>query len=157
MNKKNYILTIVLALFVSFNLFSQERESRKKIKSLKISFITDKLALTSQEASKFWPIYNKYEIERNDLYHVQRGDLKKKIEELGGIDNLKEEDAKNFAEKMLSLDKATYDSNVTYQEELSKVISYKKIVKLQIVERDFYNSLMKRFKNQRATRNTKEN
>jgi len=158
MSKRAYLLTFILAVFVSVNLFSQEkRGSRKKIKALKVSYITEKLNLSEKEAAKFWPIYNKFEKERYNLYHVKRSSLKKKMEELGGIDNLTEKDSEGFAKKMLSIEKANYESAVSYQNALSKVISYKKIVKLQIVERDFNNRLFKRYRNQKTRKLKKEN
>ena len=156
MNKKAYILTLIFALAIGFQSFSQERKgSRSKIKTLKISYITEKLALTSQEASKFWPIYNKFEKERYKLYHVERVAMKKKIDDLGGIDQLTESQAETFSNEMLSLEKLDYDTNVRYQNALKKVISYKKIVKLQMVERDFNRQLFRRYKDRKKTKNRK--
>jgi hypothetical protein len=39
------------------------KKVQDRIKVLKIPFITDYLALTSDEAQKFWPIYNAYDEE----------------------------------------------------------------------------------------------
>lgn len=150
MNKKTFLLTLIFALFISFQVLSQEKGSSKKIKALKVSFITEKLALTSQEASKFWPIYNKFEKERYQLYHVERAEMKKKIDDLGGIDMLSEKQAEVFTKDMLALEKLDYETNVRYQNALKKVISYKKIVKLQMVERDFNRQLFRRYKNRKA-------
>jgi len=150
MNKKTFLLKLIFALFISFQLFSQEKGSSQKIKALKVSFITEKLALTSQEASKFWPVYNKFEKERYQLYHVERAEMKKKIDDLGGIDKLTEDQAESFSKHMLSLEKLNFETNVRYQNALKKVISYKKIVKLQMVERDFNRQLFRRYKNRKA-------
>src|SRR6476620_10673268 len=62
----------ILLLFVILGSFSeikaQEDESRaEKIEALKIAFITQKLQLTSDEAQKFWPVYNQYENEIRSL------------------------------------------------------------------------------------------
>ena len=150
MNKKTFLLTLYFALFICFQLFSHEKGSSQKIKALKVSFITEKLALTSQEASKFWPVYNKFEKERYQLYHVERAEMKKKIDDLGGIDKLTEDQAESFSKHMLSLEKLNFETNVRYQNALKKVISYKKIVKLQMVERDFNRQLFRRYKNRKA-------
>lgn len=146
MYKSKHLLTFVLTLLVGFNLFSQHRDSRKKVKVLKVSYITEKLNLTKQEAEKFWPVYNLFDKERYNLYHGKRNALKKEISEKGGIDNLNEKEAKIFAKKMLAIGKSYYDANVKYQTELSKVISYKKILKLHIVERDFTKQMFKRLR-----------
>ncbi len=152
MNKKTHIFTLIFALLISIQLFSQQRGSSEKIKALKVSFITEKLELTSNEASKFWPIYNKFETERYKLYHVKRAEMKKKIDGLGGIDELSEKQAEVFTKDMLALDKSNYDTNVRYQNALKKVISYKKMVKLQMAERDFNRQMIRRY---RKTKNKK--
>jgi hypothetical protein len=36
------------------------RPNRSRIEMFKIKFITEQLALTTEEAEKFWPIYNEY-------------------------------------------------------------------------------------------------
>ena len=150
MNKKTHIFTLVFVLFISMQMFAQEkRGGSKRIKALKVSYITEKLALTSEEASKFWPIYNKFEKERYKLYHVERTNMKKKINGLGGIDNLTENQAEAFTKDMLSLEKLVYETNVRYQNALKKVISYKKMVKLQMTERDFNRQMMKRYRSRK--------
>ncbi len=149
MKNKTSIITLVLALFFCINLFSQHRGSRKKIKALKVSYITEKLNLSEKEAAKFWPVYNKFEKIFYEHYHENRVALKKKIEELGGIDNLTEKQAKNFAKQLLDYEKREFLAHENFQKELSKVISYKKIVKLKIAERDFNRRLFRRYKNQK--------
>ena len=146
MHKQKHLFTFVLTLLISFNSFSQHKESRKKVKVLKVSYITEKLSLTKQEAEKFWPIYNKFDKERHDLYHGKRNALKEEISNSGGIDNLSEKEAKTFAKKMLAAEKSYFQANEKYQTELSKVISYKKILKLHIVERDFTRRMFKRLR-----------
>jgi len=156
---KNYkhILTFIFTLFISLSLFSQHRESRKKIKTLKVSYITEKLNLSEKEAAKFWPIYNKFEKKKYELYHVQRNNLRKEVEELGGIENLTEKQAKSISNKMLAMKKLLYEGYVKFQSDLSKIISYKQIVMLEVGERDFERRLMKRFRSQKIRKTKKEN
>ncbi|NVK52606.1 MAG: sensor of ECF-type sigma factor [Flavobacteriaceae bacterium] len=157
MNKKTHILILFLALIISTSLFSQKRGDRKKIKALKVSYITEKLNLTAKEAADFWPIYNRFEKERYNLYHGKRSALKKRISVIGGLDKLTEKQAKVFAKEMLAAEKAEYEAHVKFQYDLSKIISYKKIVKLDAVERDFNRRLFRRYKNQKVRKLKKEN
>src|SRR3978361_2244622 len=64
----------ILILFVMVGCFSGVKAQdpgddtrAEKIQSLKIAFITQKLQLTSDEAEKFWPIYNQYDNEIKNL------------------------------------------------------------------------------------------
>ena len=60
------ILTILFLLFSYVITLSAQDEGTNlrnnggKIEALKIAYLTNKLALTPEEAQKFWPIYNKY-------------------------------------------------------------------------------------------------
>lgn len=157
MNKKTFLITLFLAFFISANLFSQKRGDRKKIKALKVSYITEQLGLTENEAVKFWPVYNAFEKERYHIYHEKNRSLKKRIEAAGGIDNLSEKEAKEFAKEMLASEKAEYEAEVKFHNNLSKIISYKKIVKLDAVEREFNRRLFRRYKNQKVKKLKKEN
>ena len=156
MHKNKHILTLVLTLLICFNTFSQhKRGNRKKVKALKVSYITEKLNLTKQEAEKFWPIYNQFDTKRHNLYHGKRNALKEEISKKGGIDNLSEKEAKLFAKKMLAVDKSYYEANENYQIELSRVIPYKKILKLHIAERDFTRQMFKRLRKTKSKKQIK--
>lgn len=41
---------------------------RDKMKAEKIAFLTDAMDLTSQEAEKFWPVYNRCETEKKEAF-----------------------------------------------------------------------------------------
>jgi len=49
---------------------------REKVKALYVAFITQKLNLTSDEAQKFWPVYNQYDNEiqgvRKDMPELEK-------------------------------------------------------------------------------------
>ncbi len=152
MKNKKQLFTFIFTVLISLTMFSQHRESRKKIKALKVSYITEKLSLSEKEAAKFWPIYNKFEKKRYELYHVRRTNLRAEIEKLGGIENLTEKQAKVISNKMLAMKKLLYDGYVKFQSELSKIITYKQIVLLEVEERDFERRLMKRFRSQKVKR-----
>ena len=56
-----HIYTFFIVVFITSSVFSQKRgENKEKIKALKIAYLTEKLDLSSNEAEKFWPIYNKH-------------------------------------------------------------------------------------------------
>jgi len=61
---KKILLIIVFALGVSVVSFAQDDGGEKgnggRLEALKIGYLTKKLNLTTEEAQKFWPIYNQY-------------------------------------------------------------------------------------------------
>jgi hypothetical protein len=60
--KKHLLLTLFISGIV-FNGFTQDgdqKEPGKRLEALKIAYLTKKLDLSTEEAQRFWPIYNKY-------------------------------------------------------------------------------------------------
>lgn len=68
---KKYLL--IVSLLAGFLLPAKAQDENKndggRIEALKIAYITRKLNLSTEEAQKFWPVYNKYtdEIRRAQL------------------------------------------------------------------------------------------
>ena len=76
---------IFLSLISSFlNLcFAQEDKSNnpemrtrmlEKLETQRVAFITNRLDLTTEEATKFWPLYNEYSKKRFELKKAKRQD-----------------------------------------------------------------------------------
>lgn len=146
---KKYI--IILILFLSaFQAFGQHsKESRDKIKALKVAFLTQELQLTSVEAEKFWPAYNKHEEEIDLLRNKGRLEFKNKIKEVGDLSNLDEADAKKLVLLKLELEKKMTAGKIDFHAKVSKFLSYKKIMKLHLSQREFARKLMRKYSKSR--------
>ena len=126
---KKYLL-ILFTLFTFSLAHAQNGNGQRieKIQALKIAFITQKLDLTSAEAEKFWPVYNDYEHELNNLRLNNRsGDV---------LDN---------EQKLLNIKKK-------YSPSFEKVLGPQKLNKFFNAEKEFRNILIKRLKAQRQQR-----
>tara|TARA_R110002049_G_scaffold67310_4_gene174938 strand:+ start:8622 stop:9074 length:453 start_codon:yes stop_codon:yes gene_type:complete len=143
MKKYIIILTVILTAFQSFGQHSTE--SREKIKALKVAFLTQELKLSTEEAQKFWPIYNKHQEELNTLRNKGRSEIKKKIKEVGDLNNLDESEAKRFVLLKLDLDKKMVAEKEDFLSKVTSFLSYKKIIKLHLSERDFAKKLMHKY------------
>ena len=60
----------MLGCFSGIKAQDGDKTRAEKIEALKIAFITQKLQLTTDEAQKFWPVYNQYE---NEIRSLQLG------------------------------------------------------------------------------------
>ena len=100
----------------------------EKIQSLKIAFITQKLQLTTDEAEKFWPIYNQYD---NEIRNIQ-------LDSKNGTVIDKEEKLLNIRKKYVS--------------SFEKVIGPQKVNKLFNAEIDFRTILIRRLQNRNQQR-----
>ncbi|MGJ8745301.1 sensor of ECF-type sigma factor [Polaribacter sp.] len=146
MKKLYYILLCTAFYSISLVAQSNNQEGKDKIKALKVAYFTEQLELTTKEAQEFWPLYNAYDQEQRLLRHEFKTKLKAAINKAGKIDSLSDESAENLVSLKLNIDKKKYDSQVKFSSKINKVISYKKILKLQIAEIDFGRKLMKKYK-----------
>lgn len=152
--KKIFFLTFLVATISVQAQVKIKKQSREKIHALKIAYISDKLDLTEKEAEKFWPIYNKFDKKFMELRVEERYKLKKSIKEAGGLETLSEKDATSFLDRMVAIEKEMYDTKKAFFTSLKKVISSKKIIKLQMAERDFNRNMLRKLR--KKTKERKE-
>ena len=92
-NMKNKTLALAL-LFTTFLSFGQHnKESREKIKALKVAYLTQELKLNVVEAQQFWPLYHKHK-EKIDDYQEKGRSKFRKFRKLENLENLEEAEAK---------------------------------------------------------------
>ena len=134
-----YLITFLL----SFSALAQDK--LEKIRALKVAHITEQLDLTKEEAEAFWPIYNAHEEEKHKLFEsskAKRKDL--------NIEKLTEKEAEDLLKEMQTNEEAKLKSEKAFIEKLTKVISYKKIVKLMHAERTFKRKMIEEFRGRRG-------
>ncbi|WP_334057489.1 sensor of ECF-type sigma factor [Polaribacter sp. P097] len=147
---KNILTLMCLSIFFSWSLSAQKpSESREKIKALKIAYLTEQLNLTTTEAEKFWPIYNAHDKEHNALRYKMRTAIKNAIDKNTSVDNISEKEAQDLIQLKLETDKKIYQSQSAFISKVKKVLSYKKIMKLQVAEMEFGRKLMRKYKRKR--------
>ena len=144
MKKRNYYLTIIALLLFTTGVLAQGM-NRNRINLLKISFITQEIELTSDEAQQFWPIYNKY----NDRMHearlqLERG-IQQEIKNSGGVENLTDQQSDEFLQRIMQLEEVISTNKIEMNRELRGVISSKKILKLQWTEREFNRRMLQEY------------
>ncbi|MFD0797390.1 Spy/CpxP family protein refolding chaperone [Maribacter chungangensis] len=143
----NKILVILFLLFTTVS-FGQ-RGNREKIKSLKVAFITDKLELTSKEAQQFWPVYNKFEEEREQLRKKERTEIREKIND---VPALSDTEAEKLLTQFVQLKAAEEKLNTAYLNEINKVLSTKKTLLLLSSEEEFKRRLLRQYRQNRGGR-----
>ena len=144
-NILNY--TLLLFLFTSVGFAQGKQEKRDRIKALKIAFISEELALTSDEAEKFWPIYNAFEDKQFELQHEKMKSYMNRIEtDMGKIS---EKEASQLLVQMENTEDELYQLRKKYNQNLKLVLSAQKIVKLHKAEEQFRKDLLKQFRSSR--------
>ena len=147
-------ITLILFIFFSMNLNAQRdhhreqrcQEHRKQIKSERIAFLTDALSLSVEEAQKFWPVYNDYNKNIDDLRdqkHEEMADIRAKGE------NISDAEYQKFLKQYIFFIENETTLKKDYQKDLSKILSAKKIYLLYKAEKDFKRKLVKGLRGKR--------
>ena len=142
----------LLIVFISMNAIAQDgtfiRKKKEQIKSLKVAFITSELSLTSEEAAKFWPLYNAYEDKQHD---IKKQKLKGYIDRMDdeSLDKLSDKEAANMLSQMESSEDELYQAKKKFVASLKGVISPLKILKLKKAEENFNRKLLQQYRDRK--------
>ncbi|WP_395046043.1 sensor of ECF-type sigma factor [Flavobacterium sp.] len=144
------IITLLL-LFVCTISFGQDFEKRaERIKALRVAFISTKLDLTSQEAEKFWPIFNKFDEKQIFLYKQKRQLMfKLKPENTAGMSDAVTLKLLDDSEK---IDADMQNNKRLLTKDLQGIIPPQKLLLLKKLEEDFKNTLLKQLKKRQGSR-----
>lgn len=133
------ILLMLSVLILAFpNAGAQEKGKKDwqdRWKAEKIAYLTDAMELTSSEAEKFWPIYNKCECEKKDSFKAMVNAYKALDEAINAGKDEKE--INNLLDKYLESQDSGKDIERKYVAEYRKVLPSKKVAKLYIAEESF--------------------
>ena len=140
------ILLILFIFMLTANItIAQQQINREKITLLKTAYISDAINLTPKEAEKFWPVYNLYSGKINFAKRSLEGGLQREIRFAGGAHNISDIQAKKLIEKMIVLEQEITNNKIKLLQELSEIISAKKIIGLKKAERDFNRRILQEY------------
>ena len=140
--KRFFYFFMIAGLITSFfDVTAQDDQSgiASKIYARKIAFFTEKLALTPEEAEKFWPVYNEYTTKKNDI-NKERNDLMKYY--LRNEKNLTEKETAGILDRFIGYQEAETTLMETYTEKFRKFLPESKVIKIYITEVEFKRELL---------------
>ena len=126
---------------------------QERVRALKVAFITQKLNLTSEEAEKFWPIYNEYQ-DKRDVVRQQLAENRKKINEQS--ETLTPEELMKLADEEMTLRQQDLDLQKEMHEKLKKVLPAKKLALLYVAEEEFKKELLEMLKKDTPAKDGKD-
>ena len=127
-----YIFILILTLCFGKITFAQS----DKVDAQRVSFITEKIKLTTAEAQSFWPLYNEY----NDKVKNLRKNFKTNF---GNKDDFKtDKEADDFLNAEIKLKQSEVDLRKEYTDKFKKVLGSKKTAQLRKAEDEFLRILI---------------
>lgn len=130
---------VILTLLFTVNIFAQPGK-HDKVEALKISFITQKVNLSPQEAQSFWPVYNEY----SDKIKFARKNFRSQH---GAVSDFKtDKEAEDYLNAELKVKQTELDLHKEYFEKFKKLIGAKKTGLLRLAEEEFKKEIIKTIK-----------
>ena len=133
---------ICVCCIITLSAMAQPGSMRDKIDALRVSFISSKVSLTTQENQLFWPLYNEYNDKADNIKKSFRQQFIKDVD----FNTLSDKEAEAYLIAELLVKQKEYELSKEYYEKFKKVLPIKKIALIRRAEDDFKKELIKNIK-----------
>lgn len=138
MNKKLIYILISLVLMAEIAI-GQNRAARERIESARIALITERLGLSPEQAQRFWPLYNQYNMERREL-NQQLMQARKDVD----INKMTEDEGRKLMRFGLEIKEKQLQLEKSYSERMTDVVTSHQMLSLRKAEEDFRRMIIQR-------------
>ncbi|RSK43549.1 hypothetical protein [Hymenobacter perfusus] len=117
----------------------QRRQERlSQLENARIAYLTEQVALTPDQAQKFWPLYNEFTAKRRDL--------SRRLRQLrpANTDGLSDQQIRESLNQSFVLRQQEITLEKEYFERFQRVISVRQVGRLALAERQFTKEVLKR-------------
>lgn len=147
--RRNLVLNPMKALKIYFLLFFMAFSSLafaqrngqsvdpERLQSARIAYITTRISLKTEQAEKFWPLFNSF-TESRDASMRAMGELSR------GVESMSEEEAKSRIQQKLQIQQKLVQDEKIFVAEAAKVLTYKQLLLLQNIAKEFNRHLYER-------------
>ncbi len=120
--------------------FSQgnKKQMQEKIEARKVSFMTNRLELSPEEAQQFWPVYNEYQAKRKAI--------KKEYGEKSNLNLLTDDEVSDYIDKQLEKEEKSIALKKEYVVKLKEVLPIRKVAMLPRLENRFKEWMLSQIK-----------
>ena len=140
-------LLLLSLVSISGTLQSQNDNSsdfNSEVESLRIGYITKQLALTTQEAQQFWPVYNEYQ---DKLKELRKGLNQFRKDSRQDFRTMSDEDLEELVDLMIDSKQQEMELFSEYYAKYREVLPIRKVALLYKAEADFNSHLVKEIRN----------
>ena len=135
--KKTYIW--VCAILLALVATTAQAQPGEKFKATRIAYITNALDLSPSEAQSFWPVYNAYKEELEDIQR-QKNKIQRGVRI--ALETKTENELSDLSDEYISLSVTQAEVQARYHQEFKKVLPVKKVVLLYKVEQELNRKIL---------------
>jgi len=153
---KRIIITLLFLYGLTYSGWSQGDPERRpegkermleKMESMRVAFLTNKLDLTTDESTRFWPVYNEYARKRMELRKeqiMQKRDARNK--------EMSDEESNKALEEQFSIQEKELTLKKNYYEKFKAILPPQKLAQLEPAEMEFNHEVIRKLKERRENR-----
>lgn len=149
---KNIVVAVILFMLPFLASAQKPGERSAEIESLRISYLTQKLDLSEEEAKIFWPIYNDFQKEQTAL-RKERAQNMISFKKITEIDNLSDTEIQSLIVNELNFKQRDLSIERKYYYKLKSSLPIKTVGKYYRAQEAFKRELLSRYRNGRPERN----
>ncbi len=113
----------------------------ERIAAFKVNFFTQQLQLSPEESQKFWPLYNQYEKDKQNLRNQYRLDQR--------IELMSDEEVAEFIDQHLEFEEKMVALKRDFFNEIKGVLPIRKVAMIPKVEQRFKRALLEEMRKRR--------
>ncbi len=149
----NNAVFFVLLIFacIGGNIYAQDnnmRTQKEQMESMRIAFYTREMSLSTQEATVFWPIFNRFKEEEASLRKNHRSQLQEDFK--ATINEMSDEKAQVHLSEILDLQEKEAGLKRKYVQEIAKALSPKKALLMLSAEQKFKKEILRHIQEKRS-------
>ena len=150
--KKGLIFLMLIVMLPSIRLTAQN-SNFEKLNAYRIGFFTKKLNLTSQEAEKFWPVYNEYQKQKN-LIQVDKISIIREFNQ--SESTMSDNQLSNMGDKLIADITQESALAVTLHKKLKEVLPPGKVIRFYQAENQYKAQLLEELQGVRQQQGEKQ-
>jgi Skp family chaperone for outer membrane proteins len=144
--KKHFTLILFIITILSIKTTFAQEQRREEIESFRVAYFTRQVGLNTEEAKKFWPIFNEMQEEIQKLHRERRNRHRAGRDNYENISDVELE--KMINEEFVSRQKEL-DIEKKYHEKFKDVLPMKKLAQFYRAQEGFKRELLKKIQSER--------
>jgi hypothetical protein len=143
---KRGLIILIAALTIPMLRVNAQNPNLEKFSTYKIGFFTKKINLSSQEAEKFWPVYNDYQKQKN-LIQREKIMLIRDFNQNGSV--LEENQLTEMGDKLIKYISDEASLAVEFHKKIREMLPPAKVIKYYQAENQYKIQLLKELQENR--------
>ena len=143
---KRIVIFLFIIIILPVTKSQAQNTNLEKLNNYKIGFFTKRLNLTSEEAEKFWPVYNEYQVQRNQI-QLEKMKINRTFNQ--NESTLNDKQLEEMGDRYVDLLVQESGLAVTFHKKLKTVLSPAKVIMYYQAENQYKVQLLNELQNQR--------